>query len=65
MRGGYIHELNAYVPEGALRSIGAEDGDYLYAKHKGNGYFYYELAEKGTPSKHEREEVLFGVVERS
>lgn len=65
LRGGFIKELNAYVPEGAIRSIGAEDGDYVYAKHKGSGHFYYELAEKGSPINTERKEVQFGIVEQS
>jgi hypothetical protein len=53
LRGGFIPELKTFVPESAVRSLGIENGDYLFATEKGgytrnNGKKYrFEIAKKG------------------
>ncbi|MEK3955762.1 MULTISPECIES: hypothetical protein [unclassified Psychrobacillus] len=52
LRGGYIPEINGFVPEGIVRKLGLEHGDSVSAKllkefddnHK---FYQYELVEKG------------------
>lgn len=53
LRGGYIQAIEGYVPEGVVRRLDLQHGDYLYAVEVEPGYhqkrrFEYSLAEKGT-----------------
>lgn len=52
LRGGYIREIDGYVPEGVVRNLEIQHGDYLYAIEVEPGYhqkkrFEYSIAEKG------------------
>lgn len=64
LRGGYLKEIEAFVPEGAIRMLNAEDGDYLYATEKENGRYFYELAKKGERRDTSRREINFGTVRK-
>ena len=52
LRGGFVPEVNGYVPEGVVRYLGLEHGDQVYATPKEttnqkSNHFIYQLAEKG------------------
>lgn len=67
-RGGFVPEIEGYVPEGIVRSLGLEDGDYIYAKKIESGYsegkrFIYSFAEMGDRKpQEERMQISFGIV---
>jgi hypothetical protein len=52
LRGGVITKISAYIPEGVVRKLSIEHGDYIYAEEAGvmeDGHrkkYLYELAEK-------------------
>lgn len=51
IRGGYVKEIEGYVPEGIVRKLGLEHGDMVYAtpivSDETQRRFLYELARKG------------------
>lgn len=52
IRGGFLQEIEGFVPEGIVRRLDLEDGDYVYAKEiePAEGQrrrFLYDLAKKG------------------
>ncbi|MCA1064409.1 DUF2325 domain-containing protein (plasmid) [Rossellomorea sp. AcN35-11] len=67
-RGGFVPSIEGYVPEGIVRSLGLEDGDYIYAQEIESNYsegrrFEYSFAEMGDRKpQEEREQISFGVV---
>ncbi|MEK3956120.1 hypothetical protein [Psychrobacillus sp. FSL K6-1464] len=66
LKGGYIEEIDAFVPETAIRNLGIEHGDLLYAEKKsfGAGY-YYSIAEKVGNQAPDRIEVRNALVEEA
>lgn len=51
LRGGFVPDLEAFVPEGIVRKLGLNDGDMIFATRKvdedpDTRHFNYELAEK-------------------
>lgn len=60
LRGGYINELEAFVPEAIVRRLGIKHGDYLKADKAQTDYgrsqrYMYTLVEKGNePEREER-----------
>lgn len=51
LRGGFIPEIEAYIPEGIVRKLTLEHGDLVTAKEMNadsdDNKYYYELIEKG------------------
>lgn len=52
VRGGYIPEIGGFVPEGIVRRLELNHGDYIYATpvEKNKKHFIYELAQKAEKS---------------
>lgn len=49
IKGGILPKINGFVPEGIVRKLGLEDGDFVYAKPtEEENKFIYALAEKRT-----------------
>lgn len=49
IRGGFIPEIEAFVPEGIIRKLGLVHGDLVYAEkvdHFGPNYYSYTVAER-------------------
>lgn len=46
LKGGYIREIDVFVPEKIIRQLGFEDGDLISAVSLGNKMYHYELVEK-------------------
>lgn len=46
LKGGYLEEIDLYVPEHIIRKLGLEDGDFISAVHLGNDKYHFELVEK-------------------
>lgn len=71
LKGGWLSEIGAYVPEAVVRLLGIEHGDYVRAVEKENGefdypkHYRYEVAERADAQKVlGREQIDYCLVER-
>lgn len=70
LKGGFIQEIEAYVPETAVRQLSLEEGDWVRAVPIGRKdgkkmFFRFDLAKKGQARKSNRREIKYCVVEKS
>ncbi len=71
LRGGYLQEINAFIPEGIVRNLNIKHGDLVGAKRmiddtsEGNPKYYYTLLEKkdGADAP-DRGEMNYCIIER-
>lgn len=70
LKGGFIQEIEAYVPETAVRQLSLEEGDWIRAvpigKKDGKKMYYrFDLVKKGNARGGNRREMKYCVVERN
>lgn len=71
LRGGMVQDINGFVPEMVVRSLGLEDGDYVYAEEiktdnsSSKRYEYTFAMEGDRPAKEQdRIQINYGLVTR-
>ncbi|WP_085523601.1 DUF2325 domain-containing protein [Tuberibacillus sp. Marseille-P3662] len=70
LKGGYLPDIDAYVPETIVRSLDLKDGDQVKATEKGLDHkqrlrYHYELAQKGKGQNDpNRCEIKYCIVEK-
>ncbi|KTF59132.1 hypothetical protein, partial [Bacillus amyloliquefaciens] len=62
LNGGWLNEINRFVPEKYIRKLDLGDGDRISAEYIGNERFHFELVEKNEDSNRRcrRREIKYG-----
>ncbi|MCL9628305.1 DUF2325 domain-containing protein [Bacillus subtilis] len=66
LNGGWLNEINRFVPEKYIRKLDLGDGDRISAEYIGNERFHFELVEKNEDANRrcKRREIKYGVVKK-
>ncbi|WP_085523143.1 DUF2325 domain-containing protein [Tuberibacillus sp. Marseille-P3662] len=64
LKGGYIPQLDTYVPEKVIRNLELTHGDRVKALPKKGAHFHFELIQKGEGDNPNRAEIKYCIIEK-
>ncbi|HEU5139700.1 MAG TPA: DUF2325 domain-containing protein [Bacillales bacterium] len=64
LKGGFIPDLDVYVPEKVIRKLGLTHGDWVKATRTKGNYYEFELVKKEKGMNEDRGEIKYCIVEK-